>query len=134
MAPLFALAELGIAACVVFFTCKSFSARKVTRKWWIVLGSTAIVAGLAGAWFGFFFSYQLSSRVVVYGFPVPEAFHALETYDDGTQQWVDFITPAPFPVAVANACLLLSIPVALVWLAHFFVSRFRRPPNRGTAT
>jgi hypothetical protein len=133
MAPVFALAEIGIAACVVFFACKSFRERGVAGGWWLILGSTALVAGVVGAWFGFNFSYQPSSRVVVYSFPVPGAFHVLETYDDGTQQWVDFVTPAPLLVAVANACLLLSIPVAWVWLAHSVASRFHHPPKLGAA-
>lgn len=127
MAVLFALAELGIAASVVFFACKSFRQSKVGGGWWLMLGTTAIAAGTVGAWIGFNFSYRPSSQLVVYSFPVPGAFHALETYDDGTQQWVVFVTPAPLLIALANACLLTSIPIAMVWQAYHFSSRFQRP-------
>lgn len=118
-----ALVEAVIAVFAVVAVCLSFQAKRVPPAWWILLGLSGVFGGTAGFWIALNFSYEPSPGFVVYSFPVPGGFLVLETYDDRTQQWVDFITPLPFLVAMANASLLLSIPVGFVWLAHCLVSR-----------
>jgi len=124
MATVLALAELCIATGVLFSAFKRFRGQGI--GWWIALGFAAILGGSIGIWLGFRFSYHLDPRVLVHGFPVPEAFYVLEHYTDGTQQWVDFITPTPTLIATANAFFVLSIAIAAITITHFFVLRWRR--------
>jgi hypothetical protein len=118
MAPFFAIAEMIVAAAVAFGAFNSLRKRRVVAIWWIAFGLTAVVGMLVGAWFGFHFEYHLSPRVVVYSFPVPGAFHVLESNDDGIKQWVDFVTPAPMLSAVANSIFFPCMLVTLVWLTN----------------
>lgn len=83
-----------------------------------------LTGACVGFYFGFFFDYLAAPTVRVYSFPVPAGFHVLESYADGTQQWIDFITPMPLLFAGSNvlifgfafvlplsiACLFLKIP------------------------
>jgi uncharacterized membrane protein YfcA len=62
MAPVFALAELGIAAGTMFLVIASFKKRQVTLRWWLVLGVAALAGAIGGAWLGFGYSYQPSYR------------------------------------------------------------------------
>jgi len=124
MATFFAIAEMVVAAAVAFGAFNSLRNRRVAAIWWIAFGATAIFGTIVGAWFGFLFDYHLSPRVVVYSFPVPGAFHVLEVYDDGTKQWVNFVTPAPMLTAVANSIFFPCMLVTLVWLTNTFWTRF----------
>lgn len=123
MATLFAVLEIGIAACVLIAICNSFMVDRASHRWWYLLGLTAVVGGVVGVWIAFNVSYHPSSGVLVFSFPVPAGFLVLEHYDDGSQAWVDFATPTPMFIAAANACLLFAIPICFVWLARSILAR-----------
>jgi hypothetical protein len=125
MAPILALAELCTAAGVMYYAFKRFKDQSI--GWWIALGLTSIAGGGIGIWLGGF-SYHLDPRVLVHGFPVPGAFHVLEYYEDGTQQWVDFVCPAPTLIAAANAIFIFSAAIAAMTIANVLALRWRRQP------
>lgn len=132
MAPLFSLAEMAIAWFVGMGVLHHFRATPPTAGWWWVLGVVAIASSIAGSWLGFAFSYHVAPEVIVHGWPVPIVIQALETSHDGSQQWVDFITPAPIWAAVGNTALLFCLPVGMVSLVHWCVSRKGQHARRPT--
>lgn len=78
-------------------------------------------------WSGFFFEYQPSPKLRVFGAPVPGAFLHLEGRP-GEEQWVDFITPAPMLFAGSNIvilALLAGLPVGLVFVTATAICRLR---------
>ena len=123
-----AIVELVGAGAVAWFVIRSFWHQGVGKVWWIALIFAAVIGGGIGKWLGCDFSYQPTSGLVVYSFPVPGGFYVLETYANGKQAWVDFITPAPNLVAIADACFWLGVSLGLVWLAHRTVGR--RPSEK----
>ena len=130
MAPAFACAELVLAIALVLAAANFLSKRQLRCTWWIVFCAACVVGLGFGVWFGFEFSYQPSPRLIVYSFPVPGAFHVLETNADGSSRWTDFITPAPLLSAIGNAFLFLALSVAPVWLASVLCGRAGRASLR----
>lgn len=93
----------------------SFLHRSVTVSWHVAFYSALTIGALIGVYFGFYFQYHISPRMQVYSFPVPAGFLVLETHDDGTERWTDFITPAPVIFAGANIPLFACAAVLPVW-------------------
>jgi hypothetical protein len=73
---------------------------------------------VAGVYFGFFFSYRCSPKVVIHGFPVPYAFLVLESFIDRTEGWVDYVTPLPWLFAATNILVFACLGTSSVWLAN----------------
>lgn len=117
-----ALAFLGWLAVAVHH---SLSARNVSRRWMSAFYCALLVGAVAGLYFGFFFDYYVSSRMRIYAFPIPAAFLVLERYDDGTERWTDFITPAPILFAGANIFVFACLSVVPVWIVNTLAC-FRR--------
>jgi hypothetical protein len=118
MAPIFSFVLLCVVGWLDFLSIRSLARRKAARAWFVVLGLCLALGMLLGFWPGFYFEYHLTEEVRVAGFPVPGAFFVLESYEDGSQQWVDFIVPATWFVALSNAILLpLYMPI-LIWLVY----------------
>ena len=111
MATFFALSEIAIALMIVYAACNSLRNRGDPAFGWLALGVSMIVGVVLGVWFAFFFDYQSAPGCRVYSFPVPGGFHILEANGDGVQQWVDFVTPAPLLVAVANTVAFVGAMV-----------------------
>lgn len=118
----FAIAAFGWAAFVAY---GSLQRRSAPRGWFAAFFALMAVGDCIGVYFGFFFFYLAAPTVRVYSFPIPAAFHVLESYDDGTQQWVDFITPVPILFAGSNVIIFACAMVLPLWL----VSVFRRFPS-----
>ena len=112
-----AIAALGWAA---FSAHASLQRRGASRRWFVAYFALMLTGGCLGVYFGFFFDYLAAPTVRVYSFPVPAAFHVLESYDDGTQQWVDFITPTPILFAGSNVIIFACALVLPLWLASVF--------------
>lgn len=127
MAPAFAFAELVLAITLVLAAANSLRKNQRPFGWWIVFCAACLVGFGVGIWFGFSFSYQPSPHLIVYSFPVPGAFHVLETSADGSARCIDFITPAPLLSAIGNAFFFLGLAAAPVWVASVFGKRGGRP-------
>lgn len=127
MAPAFAFAELVFAVSLVVAATRSLRKGQKPFVWWLAFHTACIIGLGIGIWFGFSFSYQPSPRVIVYSFPVPGAFHVLETSANGSARWTDFITPAPLLSAIGNAFFFLGLAAAPIWLASVLVGRGGRP-------
>jgi len=119
---LIALFLLGWLAVAVY---RSLYARSVSRRWIAAFYGALFVGAVAGTYFGFFFSYHTSPRMLIHAFPIPAAVIVLEHYDDGTERWTDFITPAPILFASANIFVFACISVVPVWIVNT-VARYRR--------
>jgi hypothetical protein len=114
---------LGLLGYANVAIVRSF--RRAGRRWWTAL-AVAWMAGIgAGVWGTFCFDYWLSPRDHVYGAPILVAVLRWEG-PPRHEQWVDYVTPAPFLVAGANALilgLLAACPVGLAFRAAGFLSR-----------
>lgn len=77
-----------------------------------------LVGAGIGIYLTFFFSYQVHPDAEVHSFLFPLAFLVLERYDDGTERWVDFVTPMPMLVASSNIATVASTMTLPVWLAN----------------
>jgi hypothetical protein len=73
--------------------------------WWTILTLAWLVGAMLGVLGGFFFEYQPSPRLRVFGAPVPAAFFHWEG-PPGGDQWVDYITPTPIVFAGSNVVIL----------------------------
>ncbi len=115
---------LLIPLAIVFFAWlalrvqSSFIHRAVSIRWHTAFYMALVTGAAAGVYFGFFFQYQVSPRLQVFSFPVPAGFLVLERYDDGTERWTDFITPAPVLFAGANIPLLACAAVLPIWIVN----------------
>ena len=116
------LIPLGIAALgwAAFAAHRSLQRRGASHGWFVAFFGLMAVGACVGIYFGFFFDYLAAPTVRVYSFPVPAAFHVLESYDDGTQRWVDFITPSPILFAGSNVVIFACTMVLPLWLASVF--------------
>ncbi len=123
MAPLLALVEFVVSVTVVVLVLQSLYARKLSAAGWMYATIIAVFGVILGVCLGFYFSYNPAPEVTLYSFPIPAGWKVLETYKDGSEQWVDFITPVPLMVAAANTCLIFSISIVVVWLSHWLVTR-----------
>lgn len=126
LAPAFAFAELAFAITLVLATANSLRKHHRGFAWWTALVATCVIGLGVGAWSGFAFSYQPTPHLIVDGFPVPSAFHVLETYTNGSSRWTNLITPAPFLSAIGNAFLFLGLTVVPVWLINVLAVRKRQ--------
>ncbi len=118
MAPVFSFVLLCVVGWLGFLTTRSLARRKAAWAWFVALGVCLVAGILLGIWFGFFFEYHLADDVRVASFPVPGAFFVLERYEDGEQQWVDFIVPATWFVAFSNTMLFPLLTPIMIWTAH----------------
>jgi hypothetical protein len=110
-----ALCLLGWLAVAVH---RSLSARRVPRPWMAGFYGSLLVGAVIGIYFGFFFRYHVSPRMLIYSFPIPTACLVLERHDDGTERWTDFITPAPMLFASANVIIFACLSVIPVWIVN----------------
>jgi hypothetical protein len=124
-----ALVALALANVV---TVRSLRRRQAGAGWWVALAIAWLAGAAVGLWGGFFFEYQPSPRLRVFGAPVPAAFFHWEG-PPGEEQWVDFITPAPLLFAGSNVpimALLCGCPVgAMFWVWNWRAGRVVGPPN-----
>ena len=127
MGCLFILLIVGLLLWANIATVQMFTRRQAKAIWWIGLAvAWAVGAGL-GVWSGFFFEYQASATLRVFGFPVPAAFFHYEG-PPGQEQWIDFITPAPLLFAGSNIFIVGMLAACPVGLA--FWGLCARPPSR----
>ena len=118
MAPILAIIEIIFAILLIFWVANRLHNQLNKEALGIVLLlGVAVGIGLAW-WLAFNFDYQPSDRLVVHSFPVPVGFEALEEHPDGQMSWTDFVVPAPMFVVVANAGLIFSISISLVYLIY----------------
>lgn len=100
-----------------------FLRRHAGSGWWIVISCGWLVRLAVGVWGGFFFEYQASPRLRVFGAPVPAGFLHLEG-PPGEEQWIDYVTPEPLLFAGSNIvimAMLTSCPIGLVfWIWHWW--------------
>ncbi len=119
MGCLLPLLIVGLMVWANIATVRMFICRHARASWWVGLSVAWAVGAGIGVWSGFFFEYQFSRTLRVFGFPVPAAFFHLEG-PPGQEQWIDFITPAPILFAGSNIFivgLLVACPVGLAfWL------------------
>jgi hypothetical protein len=103
----------------------SFRRRRASGRWWTAMWFAWILGGAIGVYGGFFFEYQPTETLRVFGAPVPAVFLHLEGPPDN-QQWVDYITPAPLLFAGSNIIILAMAAGCLVATGFVLCSRARR--------
>jgi hypothetical protein len=113
MAPLFALTLLALASLAAFATVRGLRRSQAGPRWWGGLSLSAALGAAVGVWCGFFCEYHVIENLRVFSFPVPAGFWHLEDGD-----WVDYVTPAPFLVAVCNSASVALLAVLPLWAAH----------------
>ena len=116
---------LGLLGWLAYLSYRSLVRRDATKLWFAAFFVLLTMGVALGVYFGFYFNYLASPTLRVYAFPVPAAVLVLETYDDGTQSWVEFITPAPILFAGSNIPLFACASVLPVWCLHTLL-RFTR--------
>lgn len=111
---------------------RSFVGRAVSNRWHVAFFTSLMLGAALGVYFGFFFEYHASRRLRVFSFPVPAVVFVLERYDDGSERWTDFVTPAPLFFAGSNICLLACAAVLPVWAANTIARLWghREPPTQ----
>jgi hypothetical protein len=130
MGGLLIIVLVGLLALTNMATVRLLRRRLAGPGWWAALSVAWLAGALLGVWGGFFFEYQLSPRLRVFGAPAPAGFFHLEG-PPGEEQWIDFITPAPMLFAASNVpilALLAACPVGLL----FWVWGWRPRPDDGT--
>jgi hypothetical protein len=119
---------LGLLGVANVATVRLFRQREAGVGWWVALSSAWLVGAALGVWGGFFFEYQPSPHLRVFGAPVPAGVFHWEG-PPGEEQWVDFVTPEPLLFAGSNVpliALLLACPIGLVfWVWSWSVRRIR---------
>lgn len=111
-------AAIALLAFADVAIVRMFQRRHAAAWWWVALASAWLVGAALGVWSGFFFEYQATPRLRVFGAPVPAGCFHWEG-PPGKEQWVDFITPAPVLFAASNIvilALLVGCPVGVVFL------------------
>jgi hypothetical protein len=131
MGCLFIPALIGVLALANAFIVRMLRQRGAGTRWWAALSSAWLAGAALGVWSGFFFEYQPSPRLRVFGAPVPAAFFHWEG-PPGEEQWVDFITPAPVLFAASNVAILALLAGCPVGVAFWVVSR-HKPPVLGVS-
>src|SRR4051794_19721681 len=94
-------ALIGLLALADAVIVRMLRQRGAGVGWWSALSAAWLAGAALGVWGGFFFEYQPSPRLRVFGAPVPAAFFHWEG-PPGEEQWVDFVTPAPALFAASN--------------------------------
>ena len=84
---------------------------RATWPWFATFYSLLMIGLVVGGYFGFYFDYMVASKVRVISFPVPSMFYVLESHEDGTQRWVDFVTPMPLVFAGSNVIIFACVSV-----------------------
>jgi hypothetical protein len=114
-------AVVALLAYADLLIMRMFQRRQAGRVWWTALAVAWLAGAALGTWAGFFFEYQPSPRLRVFGAPVPATFFHWEG-PPGEERWVDFVTPAPLLFAGSNVvilALLAACPIGLVfWLGE----------------
>jgi hypothetical protein len=118
-------ALIGLLALADAIIVRMLRQQGAGMVWWSALSAAWLAGAALGVWGGFFFEYQPSPRLRVFGAPVPAAFFHWEG-PPGEEQWVDFITPAPVLFAASNVAILALLTGCLVGVAFWLVSRLKR--------
>jgi hypothetical protein len=117
MGCLLILVLIAILALANVATVRLLQRRQASAGWWAALSITWLAGAALGVWGGFFFEYQPSPQLRVFGAPVPAGVFHWEG-PPGEEQWIDFVTPAPLLFAGSNVpimALLAACPVGLVF-------------------
>jgi hypothetical protein len=122
MGCLFLLLMVGLLVWGNLATVQMLTRRHAKATWWI--GLAVAWAGI-GVWSGFFFEYQASPTLRVFGFPVPAAVFHYEG-PPGQEQWIDFITPAPILFAASNTFIIAMLAACPMGLAFWLWPESRR--------
>jgi hypothetical protein len=135
MGYLFILAVVALLGWVNVATVRLIRREQARAGWWVALVVAGLVGAGMGVWGGFFFEYQPSPRLRVFGAPVPAAFLHWEG-PPGEEDWVDFVTPAPALFAGSNVlllALLAACPIGLVFWLWRWVAPARGRPSAGAS-
>jgi hypothetical protein len=122
MGCLFIPVVIALLTAADILIVRRFQRRHAAMGWWIALSIAWGTGTALGIWGGFFFEYQLSPRLRVFGAPVPAAFFHWEG-PPGQEDWVDFITPAPLLFAASNVPILALLAACPIGLAFWVRSR-----------
>jgi hypothetical protein len=117
MGSLLILVLAGLLAWANVATVQLLRRRAAGARWWLALLVAWLAGAALGVWGGFFFEYQPSPRLRVFGAPVPVGFFHWEG-PPGEEQWVDFVPAAPLLLATSNIpimALLLACPIGLAF-------------------
>lgn len=115
-------------------TVLSLQRWKAGPGWWVALWMAWLIGAAVGVWSGFYFEYQPSPHLRVFGAPVPAVFFQLEEGPAGEEQWIDFITPAPLLYAGSNVPILTMLTAGPVGILFWVRSRNeRRRMTQGTS-
>lgn len=105
-------------------TVRALRSRRAGVVWWAALAVLWAAGAAIGVWGGFFFEYQASPRLRVFGAPLPAGMSQLNG-PPGQEVWVGFVTPVPILFAAANVPLVGLFAGSLVGMA-FRLWRGRR--------
>jgi hypothetical protein len=118
MGGLLIIAVVAVLALANVALVRLLRRRAPGRGWWWAMAVAWSAGAGLGVWGGFFFEYQPSPDLRVFGAPIPAAFLHWEG-PPGKEQWVDFITPVPLLFAGSNIAilaLLAALPVGFVFV------------------
>jgi hypothetical protein len=104
---------VALAAWGDFIALRTLARRRAGPIWWAAVAVLLAAGVAAGAWCSCG-EYQVSNRLRLCGFPVPVVAFVLEDGD-----WVDYVVPAGFLVAVLNAVsvvVLSLLPISAACL------------------
>jgi hypothetical protein len=130
MGTLIAISLISLNAWTVYRAARLFRARSACRGWWALFALLFVAGASLGIWLAFFFEYQPSHRMRVFGFPLPIAFFVWE--DD---RWTDFVTPYyyAYPAVAANVSTMICACIAPLLSVFAFLHRPRRDERRDFA-
>lgn len=121
----------AVAAALAFLNAvfvRLLLRRQANRRWWYAL-AVAWFAGVGlGVWGNFFFEYQPTPKLRVFGVPVPCAVLKWEG-SPGEEQWVDYVVPAPLLIAASNVIVIALTGGILVGLVSLLWRRFLPAPS-----
>lgn len=126
MCCLLTWAVVGLSTWVDVLAVRALLKHRAGPLWWAGLAVLVAVGSGVGVWCGFFCKYRFSDKLRVFSFPMPAAFFRWEDGD-----WVDYVTPSPYGIAIA---LLNVVSITLVSVLPLSATFLLRKKEEARAT